>query len=294
MDASPTSPLPEGFAFGIPPTPDAVFRLHSLLQAPSPCDAEALLPALTPFWQDIDVLDHLAHTAELPITVLSVPAYAYVQEQYRLLSCGARFGRGYGAMVVTYNPLTPIELPPPSLAVSGLRNSGFLALSLFLPRTFEYTLYPSEDLREAVVRGEVAAALLTGEEQLTHQALGLYNVVDLGAWWQEQTRLPLPLEVIAVRRDIPEDIQRQVASLVRISVMESLANRESALDAALSNARKLDRESTDSYVGMYVTEQAVDMGEEGRRSLETFLQRGAERGLLPAVPRMDILDASEE
>ena len=295
MDDFTTPPQHEGFAFGLPPTPDAVFRLNTLLHAPQLSASEIVLPHLTPFWQDIDVLDHLAHSAELPITMLSVPAYAYVQDRYRLLSCGARFGSGYGAMIVTYNPLTRISQPPASLAVAGLRNSGFLALSLLLlPHTFEYTLLPAGELREAVVRGEVEAALLTGEEQLTHQALGLYNMVDLGAWWQEQTGLPLPLEVIAVRRDVPEEVQRQIASLVRVSVMESLANREAALEAALPYARKLDRESADSYIGMYVTEQSIEMGDEGRRSIEALLKRGAESGLIPAVPSLDILDASEE
>lgn len=295
MDDAVISHAPEGFAFGMPPTPDAVFRLHALLQAPQGSNGDAVMPTLTPYWQDIDMLDHLAHSAELPVTLLSVPAYAYVQDRYRLLSCGARFGQGYGAMIVTYNPLTPIQLPPASLAVSGLRNSGFLAVSLLLlPHTFEYTLLPSNELREAVVRGEVEAALLTGEEQLTHQALGLYNVVDLGAWWNEQTQLPLPLEVVAVRRDVPEEVQRQIASLIRISVMESLANREAALEAALPYARKLDRESAASYISMYVTEQSVEMGDEGKRSIEALLQRGAERGLIPAVPTLDILDASEE
>ena len=295
MDDAATSHFPEGFAFGLPPTPDAVFRLHALLRAPQALNGDAIMPTLTPYWQDIDMLDHLAHSAELPVTVMSVPAYAYVQDRYRILSCGARFGQGYGAMIITYNPLTPIQLPPASLAVAGLRNSGFLALSLLLlPHTFEYTLLPSNELREAVVRGEVEAALLTGEEQLTHQALGLYNMVDLGAWWNEQTQLPLPLEVIAVRRDVPEEIQCQIASLVRVSVMESLANREAALEAALPYARKLDRESTDSYIGMYVTEQSIEMGDEGKRSIETLLRHGAERGLIPAVPMLDILDASED
>ncbi len=315
MDTSLTPQLPDGFAFGVPPTPDAVYRLHTLLSAPefgdaqksldaarisgesdaienlSMDDADAEQPILTPHWQHIDMLDHLAHTGELPVTLLSVPAYAYVQDQYRILSCGARFGGGYGAMIVTYNPLTPVELPPASMVASGLRNSGFLAYSLFLPKTFTYTLLPEGELREAVVRGEAEAALLTGQEQLTHQALGLYNVVDLGAWWQETTGLPLPLEVVAVRRDVPEDVQRQIARRIRAAVSTSLANPTASLDAAIPYAHKLDRESTAIYIGMYVTEQSIEMGEEGRRSIETLLQRGAERNLIPAITQLDILDA---
>ena len=277
-------------AFGLPPTADAAFRMRALLEN-GRADSRHAQPAFTPAWHDIDVLDHMAHTGELPVTLLSLPAYAYVQDRYRLLASGARFGNGYGAMVVTYNPLESVDLGRVQIGVPGLRNSGFLALSLFFaPETFQYTLIADDRLREAVVKGDVDAALLTGEEQITHQALGLYNVVDLGAWWTEQTGLLLPLEVAAVRRDLPPDVQTQIAHAIQTSVEESLANRAIALSYALAYARKMDRESVDNYVGMYVGPQSVQIDEMGRRSIQTFLERGAKFDLLPPLVGLDILN----
>ena len=293
-DASLASANPQtDFVFGLPPTADAAFRMRALFA--SPADAGQTThgdPALNfaPAWHDIDMLDHLAHTGELPVTLLSLPAYAHVQERYRLLPCGARFGAGYGAMVVTYNPLERVDLRNVQIGVPGLRNSGFLALSLFFaPQSFRYTLIADDQLREAAAQGDIDAALLTGEEQLTHQALGLYNVVDLGAWWEEQTRLLLPLEVVAVRRDVPPDIQARIAHQVYAAVQDSLTHRGPALDYAHRYARKIDRESVDVYVGMYVGAQSVQMDETGRRSIQTFLERGAQAGLIPSVPDLDIV-----
>ena len=279
--------------FGLTPTADAAFRFQSLFDTAnqSAGGADTALPTLTPVRHDIDMLDHLAHTGELDVTLLSAPAYAYAQDRYRLLGCGARFGRGYGAMVVTYNPLEPVDLRRVSVGVPGLRNSGFLALSLFFaPETFQYTLIADDELREAVVRGDVDAALLTGEEQLTHQALGLYNVVDLGAWWQERTGLPLPLEVCVVRRDVPLDAQRALALAIQDSVRASLAAPTAALEAAHSYARKMDAETTATYVGMYVNESAIAMDAEHQRSLQTFWEQCAGYSLLPAVTALDILE----
>ncbi len=41
---------------------------------------------------------------------------------------------------------------------------------------------------------------------------------------------------------------------------------------------------------MYVNEDTIDMGEEGRRALETLYQRAYERGLIDAVPPLDIVE----
>jgi predicted solute-binding protein len=42
---------------------------------------------------------------------------------------------------------------------------------------------------------------------------------------------------------------------------------------------------------MYVNDDTVDMGDEGRRALETLYGRAAERGLIPKVPPLDIIQA---
>ena len=40
---------------------------------------------------------------------------------------------------------------------------------------------------------------------------------------------------------------------------------------------------------MYVNDDTLDMGEEGRRALEALYRRAHERGLIQAVPPLDIL-----
>jgi len=41
---------------------------------------------------------------------------------------------------------------------------------------------------------------------------------------------------------------------------------------------------------MYVNEWTVDMGEAGKKSIRLFLQRGAERGLIPKVGEIAFVD----
>ena len=55
-------------------------------------------------------------------------------------------------------------------------------------------------------------------------------------------------------------------------------------------ARELDRDTADKFVGMYVNQRTVDMGVEGRRSIELFLNEAAQKKLIPAMPVLEFVD----
>jgi 1,4-dihydroxy-6-naphthoate synthase len=51
----------------------------------------------------------------------------------------------------------------------------------------------------------------------------------------------------------------------------------------------METSTADTFVGMYVNRRTVDLGEDGRKSIRLFLQRGAEAGIIPAVPDIDFV-----
>jgi 1,4-dihydroxy-6-naphthoate synthase len=159
-----------------------------------------------------------------------------------------------------------------------------------LPTTFKYVVMDFEAIMPAVAAGEVAAGLLIHEGQLTHQNLGLYSLVDLGKWWKEETGLPLPLGVNAIRKDLPPDVQQRASRALKASIVYSLEHRQQGVEHAMTFARDMDTETADTFVGMYVNDWTVDMGEAGKRSIQMFLDRGVERGLIPAVGQIEFVE----
>ncbi|HPZ83272.1 MAG TPA: ABC transporter substrate-binding protein, partial [Thermogutta sp.] len=115
---------------------------------------------------------------------------------------------------------------------------------------------------------------------------GLKLIVDLGAWWKEQTGLPLPLGGNAIRRDLGQQVIADLHHLLRESIDYALSHRDEALAYALNFARDLDRPLADRFVGMYVNEWTRDLGEAGRQSVALFLQKAYESGVIaePVVP----------
>ena len=65
------------------------------------------------------------------------------------------------------------------------------------------------------------------------------------------------------------------------SIQYSLDHREEALNYALQFGRGLDSSTADRFVAMYVNAWTLDYGERGRQAVQTLLDRGYEKGLLP-------------
>ena len=239
--------------------------------------------------QDIETLNRRALQGELELTAISVHGYAYVSNHYALLPCGASMGDQYGPMVVSTSPCSIEDLSGKKIAIPGTMTSAFLTLRLAIGE-FEYEVVPFDEIIEAVESGRVDAGLNIHEGQLTYGDRGLHLVVDLGKWWFAETELPLPLGVNPVRKDLGEQRNKAVCRLMKESIQFSLDHREEALEYALQYGRDLDRGRADQFVGMYVNDWTLDLGDRGRRAIELLLQKGVESGLLDTPVDIEFIE----
>ena len=231
---------------------------------------------------DIETLNRRTKNGELDVSAISFHAYPDVAQRYALLPHGASFGDGYGPVVVAARPLAREDLEGMRVAIPGEKTSAALALQLWRPGT-ETTTLPFDEILPAVRAGAVEAGVLIHEGQLTYRQEGLIPVVDLGAWWKQETGLPLPLGGNVIRKDLgPETIQT-VSTVLGDSIEYALAHRQDALDYAMTFARDLDRARADRFVSMYVNDWTRAYGERGRLAVRTFLERAATAGLVPKV-----------
>lgn len=240
--------------------------------------------------RDIETLNQEARRGTYEVTAISFHAYAYVADRYALMPCGSSIGDGYGPLLVARERLLPGDVAKRKVAVPGTLTSALLALKLFAPKV-ETCVVPFDRILEEVQAGRADVGLLIHEGQLTFSERGLHKVMDLGAWWKEETGLPLPLGGNAVRRDLGGEMMARLTRLVRESVRYSLAHREEALGHAMSFARGMPTGVADRFVGMWVNEMTLDCGERGRQAVQLFLDRGHEAGLIPTRVLADFVEA---
>jgi 1,4-dihydroxy-6-naphthoate synthase len=266
---------------GHSPDPDDAFMFYALARGNIHTGPYRFTHELV----DIETLNRRAFQGELELTALSTHAYAHVSDRYILCSCGASMGDRYGPMVVARQRMTQSELADAPIAVPGLLTTAYLALRLYLGVDFHYVIVPFDQILDAVAAGEyqerrVDAGLIIHEGQLTYTDQQLKLVVDTGAWWFEQTGLPLPLGANGVRKDLGPDVIRDVNRLLHQSIEYGLAHRQDALDYAAEYGRGLNRAKADQFVSMYVNDWTLDFGPKGREAVARLISEGYKAGII--------------
>lgn len=275
-----TTVAPRTIRVGHSPDSDDAFMFYALTHDRIDTEGLRFLHQL----EDIETLNRRALQGELEVSAVSIHAFAHLTDRYALLSSGSSMGDGYGPKLVgrpvlSLDDLKRLRTP---IAVPGLLTTAYLALRLCLGPEVPVEVVPFDQIIPSVLEGRHEIGLIIHEGQLYYPDRGLHQVVDLGAWWFEQTGLPLPLGGNVVRKDLGPELVGRIARLVRGSIEYALSHREEALAYALTYARDLDPGLADRFVGMYVNEWTVDYGPRGREAVRTLLERAWEAGLVPA------------
>jgi 1,4-dihydroxy-6-naphthoate synthase len=282
-----SKPRPSGLELKLAHSPDSddAFMFYGLATRKIPTGNLRFTHVL----EDIQTLNEKALGEAYDITALSFHAYAYLARAYTLLPCGASFGERYGPLVVAPRPLDPADLRGKRVAVPGKMTTAWLALQLYQPQTTP-VFAPFDKITSLVTSGKADAGLIIHEGQLTYAQQGLSKVVDLGEWWHQETGLPLPLGGNAIRRALGREVHQQVTKLMLASIQYALDHREEALLYALQFARGIETHVADQFVSMYVNHWTLDCGERGRRAIQTLLDRGFEKGILPSQVTADFVE----
>ncbi|WP_420238687.1 MqnA/MqnD/SBP family protein [Telmatobacter bradus] len=239
---------------------------------------------------DIETLNKRAQNeAFYDVSAISFHAYPYVQKDYTLMGCGGSVGEGYGPMIVAKNKYTPADLDRITIAVPGTMTTAYLALKIFNPN-LKTEVVPFDQIIPAIQAGKYEAGLIIHEGQLTYASSGLYKVIDLAIWWQEQTGMMLPLGGNAIRRSLGAEKHKIISKALRDSIQHALDHREQALEYAMQFARDLDVSLASRFVSMYVNERTLDYGADGREAIRKLLEMGYEKGIYSIKPEVDFVD----
>jgi 1,4-dihydroxy-6-naphthoate synthase len=289
MPAAEARPRPSGgvrtLRFGHSPDADDAYMFygfHTGRASIAGCRVEHVL-------EDIQSLNRRAlASADLEITAVSAHAYAHLTDRYAVLACGASMGMGYGPVVVARTPRTLESLRGKRVAIPGALTTAALLLRLECPDCVPVEVM-FDRIPAAVLGGEVEAGVIIHESQLTYAAEGLIKVLDFGELWQERDRLPVPLGLDVVRRDLGPALMRAVSEGFRASIQDALDHEDEAIRYALRFGRGLDVPQGKRFVHMYVNALTLEMGETGRRALGTLFGRAAAAGLIPAAPALEVV-----
>ena len=236
--------------------------------------------------QPMQQLNRWSLEGKLEMTAFSFAAFAQSFRYYRPIQCGISLGHRTGPMVISRPETSLEEIRAGVMASPGDLTSAHWLTQLWNPGQRTVAVRFDQTL-EAVLNGQALAAIVIHEGQMSYREAGLKLVVDLGAWWFEETGLPIPLGVNGLRRDLSEQVQAQLAQALQDSIALALREIEPALDQALPLARGLDRDRCREFVLRYVNQSTLDPGPDGLRAVAEFYRRAHLAGLTPEPLELD-------
>jgi 1,4-dihydroxy-6-naphthoate synthase len=259
------------------PCPNDTFVFHALVHG--------LIPGTPDFdvtFADVDVTNTEALHGSYDLVKVSYAALPWLLDTYELLPTGGALGRGCGPLLLTAGRT---DLTGATVAVPGDRTTAYLLFRLWAEqsgqRPARIVVVPFHKIMPGVAAGDYDAGLVIHEARFTYQRYGLTSVVDLGAWWEGDTGLPIPLGAILARRGAVDPVQ--ATGWIRASVRAAWADPVASHDYVLAHAQEMEPEVARQHIELYVNDFTDTLGTDGLAAARALLGRAAAAGLTPAV-----------
>ena len=264
---------------GHSPDPDDAFMFYGLSSGKVKLDGIIIDHML----EDIQSLNMRAVKGELEVTAISAHAYPSVADKYWIMATGASMGEGYGPVLISKNYRSLEELKNKKIATPGKLTTASLIFKIFTDG-LENVNIPFDQIMERVESGEFAAGVLIHEGQITYADQGFKKIIDFGELWKSRFGdLPLPLGLDVVRKDLGKELAHTLSAALKQSIHYGYTHQSEAIPYALQYGRGIDIALGERFVKMYVSELTIDMGERGKKALETLFRLGAEQKLIAPV-----------
>jgi len=269
---------------GHSPDPDDAFMFYGLASSKVKLDDITIEHVM----EDIQSLNVRAMKGDLEVTAISAHAYPYVADKYWIMATGASMGEGYGPVIVSKKYKSLEQLKGKKVATPGKLTTASLLFKIFTSGIDNVDISFDEILSQ-IDEGKFDAGLIIHEGQVTYADQGFHKILDFGELWAEKfDKLPLPLGLDLVRKDLGEATAHQLSNGLKQSIHYGYTHQDDSVPYALKFGRGIRRELGERFVKMYVSELTVDMGERGRKALETLYRLGAQKQLIPSVPSIEL------
>ncbi len=268
---------PAALTIGISPCPNDTFAFHALLHGMVGVPGIHFDARL----EDVETLNRMAFRGELDVTKASYGALPYLLDDYVPLRSGGALGRGCGPLIVVRQP---VDLGEARIAIPGRYTTANLLLRLYRPDAPEGIEMRYDHILGAVASGQVEAGLIIHESRFTYPDYGLTRLVDLGEWWEEATRTPIPLGVILAKRTLGDRIPA-IEEGIRQSVRHAFDHPDDSKAYVARHARELSESVRTSHIALYVNDYTVDIGADGERAVRELVDRASAAGLIAPLAR---------
>ena len=262
------------FTLGFSPCPNDTFIFDALVNKKiDPGDI-----AFDVVLEDVQTLNKWAIEGKLDVSKISYGVLPLILAEYKMLHSGGALGKGVGPLLIAATPVdihaAGFNINDYTIAIPGENTTAHMLFSLAFPDAANKTFKVFHEIENFLLSTASRRTLgvIIHENRFTYQQKGLHKLIDLGDFWEQRTGFPIPLGGIAVRKDIPADIQRSIDHLIRQSIQYAYKNNPALPEYVKLHSQEMDETVMRQHIDLYVNSFSVDLGEAGKKAVDEFLK----------------------
>jgi len=242
------------------------------------------------FLGDVEELNQMAFNSELDVTKLSYHAYAHLWKDYTILNSGSALGRNNGPILISKHKIYPDEINDLKIAIPGKNTTANLLFSIAFPKATNKKEYLFSDIEEAISSNEVDAGLIIHETRFTYEKSGFKKVIDMGEFWEEETKSPIPLGGIVIKKSLDFELKLKIDRILKRSIEYAFNNPKSSTNYMKKFAQEMSDSVMQQHVQLYVNNFSFNLGQEGREAINNLYKKAFDSNIINELPTDIFLD----
>jgi 1,4-dihydroxy-6-naphthoate synthase len=222
--------------------------------------------------EDVETLNRWAMQEKLDITKISYGVLPRILPAYRVLDAGGALGKGVGPLLVAKQPIDLEDVSQLRVALPGANTTAHMLFTLAFPDAQQKQFLVFHDIEDAVLRGDVDCGVIIHENRFTYAEKGLHKLLDLGEFWEHNTKSPIPLGGIVMNRRFDPAIMAKIDALIRESVAYSWKQYPVLSSFVREHAQEMSEDVMRQHINLYVNDYSSSLGQEGRSAVWQLLE----------------------
>ena len=235
--------------------------------------------------EDVETLNKWSFEEKLDITKLSYPAFFQNLDKYVLLNSGAALGKGVGPLLISKQNIqhSTFNFQQATIALPGKNTTANLLFSFAYPEAKNKKHMMFSAIEESVLKEQTELGVIIHENRFTYQQKGLHKVTDLGEYWEEKMKAPIPLGGIAVKRSIEKETGLKIDRLIRKSTEFAFSNYPLITNYVKQHSQEMSEDVMRQHIELYVNNFSIDLGNDGKQAIETLYKVAATQLLVSSI-----------
>jgi len=259
------------FTLGYSPCPNDTFIFDALVN--KKIDTEEL--EFDTVLEDVETLNKWSFEGKFDITKLSYPAFFQNIDKYVLLNSGAALGKGVGPLLISKVESQKSKIETISIALPGENTTANLLFSFAYPAAKNKKHMIFSAIEQSVLNDQTELGVIIHENRFTYQQKGLHKVTDLGEYWEEKMKAPIPLGGIAVKRSIDKETSLKIDRLIRKSIEFAFSNYPLITEYVKQHSQEMSEDVMRQHIELYVNNFSIELGNNGKQAIETLYKIAA-------------------